>query len=155
MTTTTTEASLTTQTAWVRDRCTALIDNVERFIRGQSEVVRNAVICLLAEGHILIEGNPGLAKTSLAKAIAYSLGGSMKRIQFTPDLLPSDVVGVQIYNLGKQEFEFKEARSSPTLFWGMRLTGRRRRPSRRCWRPWRNVRSLSAERHTTYPAQTS
>jgi MoxR-like ATPase len=84
------------------------VRNVEHFIHGKSAVVWNAVIGLLAEGHILIEDVPGVAKTSLAKALAQSIGGSMRRIQFTPDLLPSDVVGVQLYDSNKQDFHFRE-----------------------------------------------
>jgi MoxR-like ATPase len=91
---------------WVQRRCEDLIRNVEGFVRGKTQVVRHAVVCLLAEGHLLVEDVPGVAKTSLAKAIAQSVSGSMRRIQFTPDLLPSDVVGVQIYDIGTQRFEF-------------------------------------------------
>ncbi|MFE0023242.1 AAA family ATPase [Amycolatopsis sp. NPDC059021] len=85
-----------------------LAENVERFVRGKPEVVRLALVCLLAQGHLLIEDVPGVAKTSLAKAIARSIGGAtVKRIQFTPDLLPSDVTGVQVYDQGSGRFEFR------------------------------------------------
>src|SRR5947207_15208489 len=103
------DASLADQTAWVQRRCADLVANVEHFIHGKTQVVRDAIICLLAEGHILIEDVPGVAKTSLAKAISHSINGSMKRIQFTPDLLPSDVVGVQIYDAAQRAFKFREA----------------------------------------------
>src|SRR2546430_16718816 len=102
------DANLADQTAWVQRRCADLVTNVEHFIHGKTHVVRDAVICLLAEGHILIEDVPGVAKTSLAKAIAHSISGNMRRIQFTPDLLPSDVVGVQIYDSGSRQFQFRE-----------------------------------------------
>ncbi|MET8758777.1 MoxR family ATPase [Lentzea sp. NPDC004782] len=89
-------------------RFEALAANVEDFIRGKPEVVRLALVCLLAEGHLLIEDVPGVAKTSLAKAIARSVAGAeVKRIQFTPDLLPSDVTGVQVYDQGRSRFEFR------------------------------------------------
>lgn len=101
-------ANLPEQVGWVQRRCHDLVRNIEHFIHGKTSVVWDAVVAILAEGHILIEDVPGVAKTSLAKAIAHSIGGSMHRIQFTPDLLPSDVFGVQIYNRAKSEFEFRE-----------------------------------------------
>jgi len=85
----------------------ALARNVETVIQGKPEVVELALVCLLAEGHILIEDVPGVGKTSLAKAIAGSIDCSWKRVQFTPDLLPSDVVGVTVWNRGKDQFEFR------------------------------------------------
>jgi MoxR-like ATPase len=86
---------------------TALIrENVERVIEGKPEVVRLTLVVLLAEGHLLIEDVPGVGKTMLAKALARSLDCSVKRIQFTPDLLPSDVTGVSVYDLQTREFEF-------------------------------------------------
>jgi MoxR-like ATPase len=102
------DAGLADQTSWVQRRCGDLVRNIEHFIHGKTQVVCDAVICLLAEGHILIEDVPGVAKTSLAKAIAHSVGGSMRRIQFTPDLLPSDVTGVQIYDTSRHQFQFRE-----------------------------------------------
>jgi MoxR-like ATPase len=85
----------------------ALLQNVERVIRGKREQVRLALVCLLAEGHLLIEDVPGVGKTSLAKALARSIAGTAHRIQFTPDLLPSDVIGVSVWNRAKSEFEFR------------------------------------------------
>lgn len=82
--------------------------NVERVIHGKSDVVSMALICLFAEGHLLIEDVPGVAKTSLARAIADSIGGDFQRVQFTPDLLPSDVTGGQVPDPSTQEFRFRE-----------------------------------------------
>src|SRR5437868_12530173 len=84
-----------------------VIANVERVIVGKHAEVRFALVALLCRGHLLIEDVPGTGKTVLAKAIAKSLGSSFRRIQFTPDLLPSDVTGLSIYNQKTQEFEFK------------------------------------------------
>ena len=84
-----------------------IVQNVERVVQGKPEVVELALICLLAEGHLLIEDVPGVGKTSLAKALATSIDASWKRVQFTPDLLPSDVVGVTVWNRGKDAFEFR------------------------------------------------
>ncbi len=84
-----------------------VLANVERVIVGKHHEVRLALVALLCRGHLLIEDVPGTGKTVLAKAIARSLGGSFRRIQFTPDLLPSDVSGLSIYNQKTQEFEFR------------------------------------------------
>ncbi len=80
--------------------------SVARVVRGKDEVIRLAVVALLAEGHILIEDVPGVGKTTLAQALAQSLGLSFQRIQFTSDLLPSDIIGVSVFNQKNQEFEF-------------------------------------------------
>ena len=84
-----------------------VLANVERVIVGKHLEVRLALVALLCRGHLLIEDVPGTGKTVLAKAIARSLGGTFRRIQFTPDLLPSDVTGLSIYNQKTQEFEFR------------------------------------------------
>jgi MoxR-like ATPase len=81
--------------------------NVERVIVGKHREVRIALVALLCRGHLLIEDVPGTGKTVLAKAIARSIGCTFRRIQFTPDLLPSDVTGLSIYNQKTQEFEFR------------------------------------------------
>jgi MoxR-like ATPase len=80
--------------------------NVARVIRGKAEVIRMAAVCLLARGHVLVEDVPGVGKTTLAQALARSLGLSFQRIQFTSDLLPSDVIGISIFNQKNQSFEF-------------------------------------------------
>ncbi len=83
-----------------------LVATVESVVLGKPQVVRLAVTALLAEGHILLEDVPGVGKTTLARAIAASVQGRWRRIQFTPDLLPSDVTGVTIFNQGTRAFEF-------------------------------------------------
>jgi MoxR-like ATPase len=85
----------------------AIASNIEQVIQGKPEVVELALICLLAEGHLLIEDVPGVGKTSLAKAMAASIDCTWKRVQFTPDLLPSDVIGVTVWNRGTDSFEFR------------------------------------------------
>jgi len=86
----------------------SLRENVERVIRGKPEAVRLALCCLLAEGHLLIEDVPGTGKTSLAKAIASSISGSWRRVQFTPDLLPSDITGVMVLEQASGRLVFRE-----------------------------------------------
>jgi MoxR-like ATPase len=85
----------------------AIAGNIEQVIEGKAATVRLALAVLLAEGHLLIEDVPGVGKTKLAKALARSIDCYVRRIQFTPDLLPSDVTGVSVYNQETREFEFK------------------------------------------------
>jgi MoxR-like ATPase len=84
-----------------------LEDSIASVVRGKPEAIRAAVIALLARGHLLIEDIPGVGKTTLARALAASLGGTFRRIQFTSDLLPSDIVGVSIYDQTGKVFELK------------------------------------------------
>jgi MoxR-like ATPase len=84
-----------------------IIDNVSNVIIGKRNEIRLTVLGLLCQGHLLIEDVPGVGKTMLARALAKSIGASFKRIQFTPDMLPSDVTGVSVYNQRTQEFEFR------------------------------------------------
>jgi MoxR-like ATPase len=81
--------------------------NIEKVIEGKAEVVNSTLVVLLAEGHLLIEDVPGVGKTMLSKALARSIDSSVRRIQFTPDLLPSDVTGVSVFNQNTREFEFR------------------------------------------------
>ena len=84
-----------------------VVANVERVIVGKHLEVRMALVALLCQGHVLIEDVPGVGKTMLAKALSKSIGCTFRRIQFTPDLLPSDVTGLSIFNQKNQEFEFR------------------------------------------------
>ncbi|HQV69978.1 MAG TPA: MoxR family ATPase [Thermoflexales bacterium] len=91
----------------VQEFANRLVANVEKVIRGKRDTVELTAICLLCQGHLLIEDVPGVGKTTLAKAISKSIGGEFKRIQFTPDMLPADVTGTSIYNQKNGEFEFR------------------------------------------------
>ena len=84
-----------------------ILSNVDRVIIGKAQETRLALVCLLARGHLLIEDVPGVGKTMLARALARSTGCTFQRIQFTPDLLPSDVTGVSVFNQGTRDFEFR------------------------------------------------
>lgn len=86
----------------------AIVSEVEQVIVGKTPTIRRAVISLLCDGHVLLEDIPGVGKTTLAKALAKSIGGDFRRIQFTPDLLPSDITGSSIYNQREGEFQFRQ-----------------------------------------------
>jgi MoxR-like ATPase len=85
----------------------AVADNVAAVIQGKRDVIELSVLCMVAQGHLLIEDAPGVGKTSLAKALSRSVDASFGRIQFTPDLLPSDVIGVTVWNRHDSSFEFR------------------------------------------------
>ena len=90
-----------------KDLFDTLATQIERVLRGKRRAVHLALVCLFSEGHLLIEDVPGVGKTSLAKAIARSTGGSWRRVQFTPDLLPSDITGVSVWDRARGDFEFR------------------------------------------------
>ncbi|MCS7023863.1 MAG: MoxR family ATPase [Bryobacteraceae bacterium] len=93
--------------SWVSSRVAELEETLGMAIRGKPEVVRLSLVCLLAKGHLLIEDVPGVGKTTLAQALARSVRCSFHRLQFTSDMLPSDVLGVTVYNAQTAQFEFK------------------------------------------------
>ena len=88
-----------------RDAVESAVFEIKRVIAGQDEMLERVFVCLLAGGHLLIEGVPGLAKTLTIKTVAEVIGGSFQRVQFTPDLVPSDLVGTRMYRAGKDEFD--------------------------------------------------
>ena len=95
------------ETAQVQHRFAALRERLQRSVVGQDQAVEQIIVALLADGHVLLEGAPGLAKTRIARMLAYSVEGSFNRIQFTPDLLPSDLTGAPIYHPQEHRFEFQ------------------------------------------------
>jgi MoxR-like ATPase len=109
---------------------------VKRVVVGQDRMLERAMVCLLARGHCLIEGVPGLAKTLTVETLARSVRGSFVRIQFTPDLVPADIVGTLVYRPSqetrKRRSTSRSGRYSPTSCSPTRSTARRRRCSRRC-----------------------
>jgi MoxR-like ATPase len=98
----------------VAHRAARIASNIGSVILGKEDVIRACVVALLAGGHVIVEDFPGVGKTLLAKSLARSIDCRFSRIQFTPDLLPSDVTGVSVFNQKSGEFEFNPVPSSPT-----------------------------------------
>ena len=111
-----------------------LEDAIATVIHGKPEAIRAAVVALLSRGHLLVEDIPGVGKTTLARTLAAALGGTFRRIQFTSDLLPTDIVGMSIYDQHGKVFDSSAGRSSPTSCSPTRSTAPRRAPSPRCSR---------------------
>ena len=109
------------------------IAQVQRVIVGQEHMVEQLMVALLAKGHCLLEGVPGVAKTLAVRSFATVVGGDFARIQFTPDLVPSDIVGTRIYKASQETSTSSSARSSSTSCSPTRSTAPRPRCSRRCW----------------------
>ncbi|CCH32630.1 MoxR family ATPase [Actinosynnema sp. NPDC047251] len=93
--------------ATVRTAAESIVDTIGTVLRGKADRISAALVCLLARGHLLVEDVPGTGKTTLAKALAVATGGTAHRIQFTPDLLPSDITGVSVWDQDRRVFEFK------------------------------------------------
>ncbi len=91
-----------------KDKALGILSNLRKIIIGKDDVLKNVLICLLAKGHLLIEDVPGVGKTTLVKTLAKSMDLSYKRVQFTPDLLPTDIIGVSIYDKNTGTFTFRK-----------------------------------------------
>ncbi|NLY85984.1 MAG: MoxR family ATPase [Tissierellia bacterium] len=91
-----------------KDKALDILNNLKKIIIGKDDVLKNVLICLLARGHLLIEDVPGVGKTTLVKVLAKSMNLSYKRVQFTPDLMPSDIIGVSIYDKNTGKFSFRK-----------------------------------------------
>src|SRR6266576_895378 len=116
----------------ISDRLEQALFEIRRVIAGQDEMLERVLVCLLAQGHLLIEGVPGLAKTLTIKTTAGVLGGTFARVQFTPDLVPADLVGTRVYRPDQGRSRRSSAPSSATSSSPMRSTAHPRRCSRRC-----------------------
>src|SRR3972149_3158465 len=110
------------QIATFSERFDRIATNVEKVIQGKRDVVELVLLALVAEGHVLVEDVPGVGKTQLAKSVARSIDSVFNRIQFTPDLLPSDVTGVSVWDRNESEFEFKPGPFCPNRVGGDETT---------------------------------
>lgn len=119
---------------------TNLMTGMDQVIVGQKHLVESLLIGLLADGHILLEGVPGLAKTLAIKTMASLIDSKYSRIQFTPDLLPADVIGTMIYSQKDEQFIAKRDLSLPTSYWPMKLTVLLQKYRVLCSKLCRNVR---------------
>ena len=126
--------------AQVQEHATRILDEVERAVVGKRDALELVLLGLLADGHVLLEDYPGLAKTLTARSFAQVTQTGFNRIQFTPDLMPSDVTGSSIWNQRDGDFEFRPGRSSPTSSSPTRSTAPRRRRRPRCSRRCRSGR---------------
>ena len=113
---------------------------MNKVIVGQKHLVEGLLIGMLSNGHILLEGVPGLAKTLAINTLATTIDAKFSRIQFTPDLLPADVIGTMIYSQKREEFVVKQGRFLRTSFWRMKSTVLRQKYSLLYWKRCRNVR---------------
>lgn len=119
---------------------TNLTAGMDQIIVGQKHLVESLLIGLLSDGHVLLEGVPGLAKTLAIKTLASLIDAQYSRVQFTPDLLPADVIGTMVYSQKDETFQVKKGPVLPTSFWQMKLTVLRLRYRVLCWKRCRNVR---------------
>lgn len=117
-------------------------ENIQKVILGKKDEIELAILALLSKGHILLEDVPGVGKTVLAKSLAASLGCSFKRIQFTPDLLPSDVIGVSIYNQKLESLNIDQVQSSLKLCSQMKSTELLPKHNQPYWKRWKRSRLL-------------
>ena len=124
----------------VQKLATDIRDSVQRVIVGKSETIDIAVLSLLCRGHLLLEDVPGTGKTTLAKALAASLDCGFGRIQFTPDLVPADVLGVNFFNTAEAKFEFRAGPVFSQIILADEINRELREPNQHCSRPCKKVR---------------
>ena len=116
----------------------SIIAEVNKALVGKQDVVEKALMAIYAGGHILLEDVPGTGKTTLALALSKALDLGYKRVQFTPDTMPSDITGFTMFNRETNEFSFTWAPLTATCSWPTRSTEPAPKRSRRCWRLWKS-----------------
>ena len=122
----------------IEDIARIIRENVQSVIVGKDDVINLALVAVLCEGHILLEDVPGIGKTTLARALASSLGFMFRRIQFTPDLLPSDVTGINWFNQKSQEFEFRPGPIIRQVVLADEINRATPRTNQHCWKRCKN-----------------
>ncbi len=117
-----------------------VLTEVRRAIVGKDDMILKTFLTMLAGGHLLLEDKPGVGKTTLAVAFSRALQLNYRRMQFTPDVMPTDVTGFTVYNKEKGTTEYQEGAIPATSFWQTSSTGHPPGLRLHCWRPWRKVR---------------
>ena len=138
-----------------RERLAPLFAEVEKVVVGQRHLIQSLVVGLLTDGHILLEGVPGLAKTLAVRTVARALQLDFRRIQFTPDLLPADVIGTQIYNPRTGEFSVKKGPVFANLILADEINPRPLKCRAPCWKRCKNAKSPLASEPTNCPSRSS
>lgn len=140
------------------ERAGRLVDSIRsRFAQtlvGQTNLRESLITTLVAGGHILIESVPGLAKTTAAQTLATSVSGSFKRVQCTPDIMPSGLVGTQVFDFSTQRFTTQIDRSTPISCCSTKSTEPMRKPSPPCWRPWPKAPPPSEANESNFPSRS-
>ena len=129
----------------------SLMNEVSKVIIGKNENLRRVTVGILSNGNMLLEDFPGLAKTLLANTFARALGCKFKRVQFTPDLLPSDIMGTYMYDQKSGEFKLRAGPLFSNILLADEINCALQRRKRRCWRPWKKSRSPSRVSPTNCP----
>ena len=119
--------------------CNKIFENISRVVVGKERTIELLLVALIAEGHILLEDVPGVAKTLMAKCLAKSIGGTFNRIQFTPDLMPADITGFNVWDQNSASSLSTRGRSSHTSCWPTKSTVPFPARNQACWSAWKNT----------------
>ena len=118
---------------------------------GLDEPFEMMVVALFSNGHVLLEGVPGTAKTLMAKTLAHLVQADFTRVQFTPDLMPSDILGTSVFDMNTSRFSLRKGPIFTNSCWPMKSTARPPRPNPRCWKPWKSAKLTWTASSTCWP----